>query len=285
MLETSTQNTNNNSSEFYFDKAAIKSKKTKEKLGLLKEYRYPDAAKTKLRDYFPFTYMDDDELEICITEWKRFIGLIVIRRFEKNSYYKNANRRVAMTSELIDQVWHVFIMFSIEYHNFSMMLFGEYLHHVPADTNSPITDYEVRLFIQSYRMYYGTIHPVWYYKLNKASSITSRSSSDMSTNGDGEKMPNYRIEIPILSNNKDSTGFSERSWTKLGLIEERGITCYLTLNSIIYTVEAIMLSDVTDTSGEAFAYSEGNNVSNEGAGEQSGEDQSSCSGCGGCGGG
>ena len=62
---------------------------------------------------------------------------------------------------------HDFIICTKEYHDFSKAVFGEYMHHNPSDTNSPITNEEVRSFILSYKKYYGPISPLWYYKLNK----------------------------------------------------------------------------------------------------------------------
>lgn len=42
-----------------------------------------------------------------------------------------------MVSRLVDEVWHQFVLFTREYHDFGERYFGHYLHHAPG--NSPST--------------------------------------------------------------------------------------------------------------------------------------------------
>lgn len=40
---------------------------------------------------------------------------------------------VSMPSQAVDVVWHEFILFTLQYHNFCKKAFGRFLHHVPAE--------------------------------------------------------------------------------------------------------------------------------------------------------
>lgn len=94
------------------DYSKMHSKKAIEKLEKLKYFRYPDDAKLKLKEKFPFNEMDEEEFNMCIEEFKKYIGLVLVRQYERTCYYKNKYSRVAMASDIIDEVWHNLILFS-----------------------------------------------------------------------------------------------------------------------------------------------------------------------------
>jgi hypothetical protein len=48
------------------------------------------------------------------------------------AYLKSGCRRVAMPSQVVDDLWHEFILFTRDYHLFCQLAFGQYLHHTPA---------------------------------------------------------------------------------------------------------------------------------------------------------
>src|SRR5215207_1452125 len=92
---------NSKASVFDIDYSKVHSSKTKEKLKKLQGYSYPVAAKTRLKEKFPFTDMDEEDIDLCIIEFKKYIGLRIIRRFEKSGPYTNKesiSATVAMTS-------------------------------------------------------------------------------------------------------------------------------------------------------------------------------------------
>lgn len=45
----------------------------------------------------------------------------------------------AMPSQIVDEAWHGFILFTREYNDFSRRAFGRYLHHTPAEAMSTPT--------------------------------------------------------------------------------------------------------------------------------------------------
>ena len=87
---------------------------------------------------------------------------------------------VVMTSEIIDEVWHNLIFFTKDYQEFSMLVYGEYSHHLSsiAAYSSPITDNDVKMFIKAYKEYFGTINSIWYYKINKNIKDNSKNNTN-----------------------------------------------------------------------------------------------------------
>lgn len=248
------------------DYSKMHSKKAIEKLEKLKYFRYPDDAKLKLKEKFPFNEMDEEEINMCIEEFKKYIGLVLIRQYEKTRYYKNKYSRVAMASDIIDEVWHNLILFSNYYYEFSTTLFGTYLHHTPSTPNSPLTDNDIKRFIGAYREYFGSINPIWYYKINK-NNKTKLKEVIVKTDIHNESTDKRPIKISYIS--KSSLDLNENRFSR---IEENVVALqYLTMNSIIYSMDTTMPYYIPD---DVFAESD--------IGEDGGGD-GGCGGCGGCG--
>ena len=119
-----------------------------------------------MRQKFPFNRMDEYEINECIIEFKKYIALVIINRF---SFSTNQNGKiiVAMTNNIIDELWHTLILFSKEYHEFSTKIFGKYLHHSPNTKNSIISNDSVIKFYNEYKKYFGMLHPIWCYNIKE----------------------------------------------------------------------------------------------------------------------
>lgn len=48
------------------------------------------------------------------------------------AYLKSGCQRVAMPSQVVDDLWHEFILFTRDYATFCQLAFGHFLHHTPA---------------------------------------------------------------------------------------------------------------------------------------------------------
>ena len=48
------------------------------------------------------------------------------------TYHKSGYQRVAMPSQVVDDLWHEFILFTRDYKKFCDEAFGKFLHHTPA---------------------------------------------------------------------------------------------------------------------------------------------------------
>ena len=83
------------------------------------------------------------------------------------------------------------ILFSKEYHEFSIKIFGTYLHHSPNTKNSSISNDSVIKFYEEYTKYFGMLHPIWHYNIKeeelKKEFITDRKESNSSSCNNREK--------------------------------------------------------------------------------------------------
>lgn len=67
--------------------------------------------------------IEEDEVEAAERETKRFLALAFLQEVE--------DRHLGPTRK-VDAVWHAFILNTEAYHAFSMRVYQEILHHVPA---------------------------------------------------------------------------------------------------------------------------------------------------------
>lgn len=133
-----------------------------ESLCRLEDYEIPQGVLDRLCNKRPFSQMSKREIDECILEIKKFIGLLVIN--------KNKNRRIEMVSELIDEIWHTFILFTKEYETFSLQIMNGFIHHMPntiasgdcKDITKNFPEFNgAELFYQDYWRYYGCLSDIW----------------------------------------------------------------------------------------------------------------------------
>lgn len=122
-------------------------------------YQIPDGVLERLRSEFPFTKLSNEEFDGCIEEFKKFIIVWLINR--------EAKKPTAMVSELIDEVWHAFVLFTEEYHRFSSLANFEYIHHSPSTKAQRLSPASVENFYQTYRKYFGVLSPIWIYRMHE----------------------------------------------------------------------------------------------------------------------
>lgn len=123
------------------------------KIQALEQYQLPAGVIERIRKMHPFNIMTDEELGTWITEFKKFIAILVLN--------DGKNRRIEMVSELVDEVWHAFILFTKEYADFCNQVMGKYIHHEPnTSALVPImgrNDQEIGIqnFHEDYKKYFG----------------------------------------------------------------------------------------------------------------------------------
>jgi len=89
-----------------------------------------------------------DQVDVAIEEFRKFLLLILLG-------YEN----IGMTSQVVDEVWHAFILFTIDYTRFCQGVFGFYLHHVPNIDGAATGG--AQTFRTAYREVFGSIPPIW----------------------------------------------------------------------------------------------------------------------------
>lgn len=134
---------------------------TVESLFKLEKYELPSGVKERLRQKKPFDKMTDKHIEQIIIEFKKFIAILVINN-------KN-DTNVQMVSDLVDEVWHAFILFTNQYKKFCDDIVGRYIHHEPNVTSEygpdPLFAYikkrSIEFFYEEYEKYFGPVPKIW----------------------------------------------------------------------------------------------------------------------------
>ena len=241
-------------------------------------YEFPKEITRRLKKKFPFNSMSDREIGICIEEFKKFIAIMVIGKKEKKG--------VAMTSNVIDEVWHEFVLFTLDYHAFGELIDIPYIHHTPNTKTFSFGPRASNFFFETYKKYFGEMHPIWQFTIQEEvlDGINSGNSHAMTalmfkTKIDGRIDAIHHTTRQILVKKKGSsplplasTGSTEEKSSSLG---GYGGIFYCGAYTSGYAG-----SDATSLSESGFGEGGGFWASLGGDGGDSG----GCSGCGGCGG-
>jgi hypothetical protein len=118
-------------------------------------YEIPEDIIKRLKKSFPYSMMTNEEIQLCIDEFKKYMAIMVIGHSQ--------GRGVAMTSPVIDEIWHTLILFTIEYHKFSQLLDKQYIHHTPNTKSFKFGPDAVSFFYDTYKKYFGELHSIWTY--------------------------------------------------------------------------------------------------------------------------
>ncbi len=140
------------------------SAKTLESLSKLDKYQIPSGVAERLRQKKPFNDMTELQFNEILYEFKKYIAILIIN-------YRNG-KKVEMVSELVDEVWHTFILFTNEYRKFCEVIIGEYIHHEPNVASAygvdPLFPYKKKqgtdFFYEEYERCFGVLSDVWTHK-------------------------------------------------------------------------------------------------------------------------
>jgi hypothetical protein len=243
----------------------------KESIRKIQNYSIPEIHINKLKEEPPFIHMNVTDINEYIIEFKKYLAIIVlIQGHDKTQYVK-----IAMMNNLVDEIWHNFILFTEEYNKFSVSIFGKYLHHYPFTNSEPtLIDDSKKKFLFYYKKYFGEINPIWKFKYNRNGTIK------IQHNYKTPNYDNYPIFHHVSKNNINENfyfGFFTYSFTTSNNLEYdlenddywNGYWNGLNAYSFINVFEDTLRSDDTGTDADAGI---------------SGGGENGCSGCGGCGG-
>jgi hypothetical protein len=139
------------------------SAKTLESLSKLDKYHIPSGVVERLRQKKPFNDMTELQLKEILDEFKKYIAILIIN-------YRNG-KKVEMVGELIDEIWHTFILFTNEYRKFCETIIGEYIHHEPNVSSygvDPLFSFKKKqgteFFYEEYERCFGALPDVWKHK-------------------------------------------------------------------------------------------------------------------------
>ena len=93
----------------------------------LKNYHFSQALRDKLSNKHP--QLNADELELVLSALRDYFACC----------QQAGQKMVSMPSQIVDDAWHEFILFTREYETFCKKTFGYFLHHTPAESMSSPT--------------------------------------------------------------------------------------------------------------------------------------------------
>jgi len=92
-----------------------------------------------------------DDVRVAVDEFRKYM---LLRRIYRSQV-------LPMPSKLVDEVWHQFILFTKDYHNFCNYVFGEYIHHQPTTASRQPSRKSIQQFYRSYRAQFGEPPSIW----------------------------------------------------------------------------------------------------------------------------
>jgi hypothetical protein len=157
------------------------SSRTVESLSNLEKYHIPSGVIERLRPKEPFNKMTDGQIKEIVSEFKKFIAILVINH--------ERDKTVEMVSELVDEIWHTFILFTNEYRKFCDTVVGEYIHHEPNIDSAygidPLFPYKKKqsteFFYEEYEKYFGPLPEIWKLRISSTSDIACKQGKETKT--------------------------------------------------------------------------------------------------------
>lgn len=100
--------------------------------------------------------LKEQEVQEAIIEFKKYMIIHLV-----------TGKTIAMSSDIVDLVWHQFILFTKEYHEFCFSVFDEYIHHSPAtDTKKP-KQVHLENLLSGYASLFGNLPKIWKKELSR----------------------------------------------------------------------------------------------------------------------
>ena len=93
----------------------------KRQLKFIENYQFPSMLLERVRK--KHDYLSDDDMQKVARAMRDYFSIC-----------NQANgKMVAMPSEIVDVLWHEFILFTRAYEQFCQQAFGRFLHHTPTE--------------------------------------------------------------------------------------------------------------------------------------------------------
>jgi hypothetical protein len=92
-----------------------------------------------------------ESIEDAIEEFRKFLTIALIY----------PDKPIAMTSKIVDEVWHTFILFTRDYMTFTQNVFGSFLHHNPQTSSKRLDRSSATNFLDAYNEIFGELSTIW----------------------------------------------------------------------------------------------------------------------------
>ncbi len=98
---------------------------TRIRLAYIRNYRWPKGLSDRFRELHPD--LSAQQTEMVEKALKQFFA----------AYLTGGGRPVSMPSQVVDDLWHEFILYTRDYQKFCRWAFGRFLHHTPSAALDP----------------------------------------------------------------------------------------------------------------------------------------------------
>lgn len=99
--------------------------------------------------------------------WSRQEAEAVFMEMKRFLYLCGTKKGPFAPTERIDAAWHHFILFTLDYMNFSQKFFGRYIHHQPRIEGDPPDATIVPRTLAAARETFGVLSPNWDFRVKK----------------------------------------------------------------------------------------------------------------------
>lgn len=103
----------------------IMSSRHAKQIRFIDSYRFHTAIKNKVHE--KHQYLDEEQIDIVFQGLKDYFWMC------QQAQIKSKKNMVAMPSQLVDDAWHEFILFTKSYEAFCSKSIGTFLHHTPTE--------------------------------------------------------------------------------------------------------------------------------------------------------
>lgn len=117
---------------------------------------------------------DKPQYQEAFVEFKKYAALTKI-----------FDEPLAMASKEVDAVWHQFILFTRQYHGFCKEFLGNYMHHSPSTSLTPVIEGSRENLREKYKQVFGKPSPLWKFNHNCTSCCTDSCASCGNDGNDG----------------------------------------------------------------------------------------------------
>ena len=103
-----------------FSISTYRNLKFHQRIAFIRRYRFPEGLLAKVHEKHP--HLTPRELQLVTRGLRKFFICNLMAK----------GRFVSMPSQVVDDLWHEFILFTRIYQEFCQAAFGDFLHHTPA---------------------------------------------------------------------------------------------------------------------------------------------------------
>ena len=126
--------------------ALVLSGPQREAVAAIADYSFADVRERLVKEQV----IPADQVDEAILEFRKFLLCILL-----------GQGSVGMISKTVDEVWHAFILFTMDYTQFTKQVFGRYVHHAPVTSRDQGSPDAVPNFLSVYRSLFGAVPAIW----------------------------------------------------------------------------------------------------------------------------